>query len=149
MSETIEILQAVDRLHAVLADLIVRGLRSVGPAQTAPLQSLREEFERVGASHLSGRIAALLDAVAREDRTAAAALLRTQTSLRLFERILTLERAADLLGTIPSAVSSPLAPLGRGVGGEGPSVCTEEDKHPLTPNPSPQPARGGHEKPLT
>jgi hypothetical protein len=97
-----EILQAVDRLAGVLADLVVRGLRSSGPAQLAPLEALREEFERVGAAHLAGRIAELLDAIRRDDRGAAAALLRAQTSLRLFERILSLEHAAELLRALTS-----------------------------------------------
>jgi hypothetical protein len=100
MSPTNEILQAVDRLAGVLADLVVRGLRSAGPAQLVPLEALREEFDRIGAAHLAGRIAGLLDAVRRDDRSAAAALLRAQTSLRLFERILTLEHAAELLQTL-------------------------------------------------
>ena len=100
MSEIDEILQAVDRLHGALADLVLRGLRSAGPAQLAPLEALREEFDRVGAGHLAGRVGELLDAARRDDRSAAAALLRAQTSLRLFERVLTLERAADLLGRL-------------------------------------------------
>jgi hypothetical protein len=103
MSEIIEILQAVDRLHGVLSDLIVRGLRSAGQTQLTALASLQEEFARVGAAHLSGRIATLLDAIRRDDRSAAGALLRAQTSLRLFERILTLEHAQDLLGGLANA----------------------------------------------
>jgi hypothetical protein len=92
-----EILQAVDRLHGLLADLAVRGLRSVAEGQLAPLVALQEEFERIGAGHLAGRIAALLEAVRSEEKGAAAALLRVQTSLRLFERIMTVERAEQLL----------------------------------------------------
>jgi hypothetical protein len=97
MTETTEILQTVDRLHTILADLIVRGLRSVGPAQLVALDSLREEFERIGAGHLAGRIAELAQAVREEEPRAARALLQAQTSLNLFERILTLEHATELL----------------------------------------------------
>jgi hypothetical protein len=92
-----EILQAVDRLHAALADLVVRGLRSVGPAQLAPLNSLREEFERIGADHLAGGIRDLIESIRQGEHGAAEALLRAQTSLRLFERILTVEHAGALL----------------------------------------------------
>jgi hypothetical protein len=97
MTETTEILQTIDRLHGVLADLIVRGLRSVGPAQLATLDTLREEFERTGADHLAGRITELTRAVRDEEPGAARALLQAQTSLNLFERILTLEHATELL----------------------------------------------------
>src|SRR5262245_28481901 len=97
MSDTHEILQTVERLHAVLADLVVRGLRAAGREQLASLASLREELERIGSHHLAGRLAELLDGLRKGDRSAAAALLRAQTSLRLFERILTLEHAAGLL----------------------------------------------------
>jgi hypothetical protein len=103
MSETAEILQAIDRLHEALAEMVVRGLGAAGPARLAVLRGLREEFDRVGAAHLAGRLAALLDAAGRADRPAAAALLRAQTSLRLFERLLTLEHAQELLGALRPA----------------------------------------------
>lgn len=98
-----EILQAVDRLHAALADLVVRGLRSLAPAQLVPLVSLQEEFERIGAEHLASRIKTLVEAIQRQEQGAAAALLRTQTSLRLFERILTAEYASHLLAGLTAA----------------------------------------------
>src|SRR5262249_43665205 len=92
-----EILQAVDRLTGPLAALAGRGLGPGAEGQLAPLVALQEEFERIGAGHLAGRIAALLEAVRSEEKGAAAALLRVQTSLRLFERIMTVERAEQLL----------------------------------------------------
>jgi hypothetical protein len=61
---------------------------------------MQEEFERIGAGHLAGRIAALVQAIERDDGSSAAALLRAQTSLRLFERILTLQVAAATLQTL-------------------------------------------------
>jgi hypothetical protein len=97
MTEISEIQQAIDHLNGLFADLIVRGLRSAGPAQLAPLDALREEFERIGADHLAGRISDLGNAVRQETPGAAGALLRAQTSLNLFERILTREHAVDLL----------------------------------------------------
>jgi hypothetical protein len=96
-NEVAEVMQTLDRLHAALADLVVRGLRSAGPAQLAPLEALREEFSRIGAEHLAGRLGDLLDAIRADDRGAAAALLRAQTSSRLFERLLTREHAQELL----------------------------------------------------
>jgi hypothetical protein len=97
MPETDEIVRAIGHLQGAFEDLAVRGLRSAGPQQLAPLESLREEFERIGADHLAGRVAALLSAIRNDDRGAAAALLRAQTSLRLFERMLTLEVVGEVL----------------------------------------------------
>ena len=97
MPETDEIVQTIGRLEGRLEELTVRGLRSAGPQQLAPLESLREEFERIGADHLAGRIAELVAAVRSDDPKAAPALLRTQASLRVFERVLTLEAAAEAL----------------------------------------------------
>jgi hypothetical protein len=107
--ETAEALHALDRLHGALEDLVVRGLRSAGPAQLAALDSLREEFERVGAGHLAGRVASLLDALRADDRAAADALLRAQAGLRLFERLLTLQSAAAALEAMlaPPAEEAP------------------------------------------
>ena len=90
MQEQDELVHTVEHLQGALEDLAARGLRSAGKEHLAKLSALREEFERVGADHLAGRIAELLDAAKAGDRSAAAALLRTQASLRVFERILTL-----------------------------------------------------------
>jgi hypothetical protein len=97
MSDADEIVQTIGRLEARLEELTVRGLRSAGPEQLAALTALREEFERIGADHLAGRVADLVAALRSDDPKAAAALLRTQASLRVFERILTLEAAAEAL----------------------------------------------------
>ena len=97
MNEAEEIMQTVEHLQQVLENLIVRGLRSAGSQERATLQSLREEFDRIGAHHLAGRIRTLYDALQADDRAAAAALLKTQASLRVFERVLTLEIAQGAL----------------------------------------------------
>jgi hypothetical protein len=104
MAETAEIGQTLERLQGAFEDMTVRGLRSAGPEHLATLAAVREELERIGAGHLAGRLAAVLDAIRSHDRAAAAALLRAQASLRVFERILTLETAAELLRPlVPSA----------------------------------------------
>jgi hypothetical protein len=97
MAETDEIVQAIERLQGEFEDLTVRGLRSAGAEHLKPLMALREEFERIGAGHLAGRIGAAIDALRNGDPQAAAALMRAQASLRVFERILTLEAAAQTL----------------------------------------------------
>lgn len=91
MNEADEIMNTVDQLQNVLEDLMVRGLRSAGTKELNVLQALAGEFERIGAHHLAGRIGTLHHALAGQDRSAAAALLKAQASLRLFERVLTLE----------------------------------------------------------
>jgi hypothetical protein len=100
MAETDEIVHTVERLQTALEDLAVRGLRSAGPGDLAALATLRQEFERIGADHLAGRIAAVVDAIRNGDRAAAAALMRAQASLRLFDRILTLDVAAAVLRAV-------------------------------------------------
>jgi hypothetical protein len=103
MSEVDEILLTVDNLKQVLENLLMRGLRSAGAAEWNTLNALRSEFTRIGAAHLAERIGVLHDALQNDPRAAAPALLHTQTSLRLFERILTLEAAGDALGALVQA----------------------------------------------
>jgi len=100
MLETEEIVQTIGRLQGELEDLAVRGLRSAGPGDLSTLTLLREEFERIGANHLAGRIATVTDAIRNDDRSAAPALMRTLASLRVFERILTLEVVGALLASL-------------------------------------------------
>jgi hypothetical protein len=97
MAEIDEIVQTIERLQGELEDLAVRGLRSAGPSDLATLRAVREEFERIGAGHLAGRIADVIAAIEQGDRHAARPLLRAQASLRVFERILTLDVAASSL----------------------------------------------------
>lgn len=92
-----EVVLSIQRLQQEFEGLVVRGLRAVDSGQLSTLENIGEEFSRIGADHLAGRIASLVEAIRNDDRSAAAALLRAQTSLRLFERILTLEVAAATL----------------------------------------------------
>ena len=97
MDETAELRDALDRLHSATDDLVVRGLRAAGPQDLARLTSLRDELRSAGAEHLAGRLTAVADALRADDRSAAPALLRAMTALRLFDRMLTLEVAARML----------------------------------------------------
>src|SRR5262249_49814634 len=97
MAETDEIVHTVERWRTAFEDLAGRGRRSAGPGDLATLDALREELQRIGADHLAGRIAAVGDAIRSGQRSAAAALMRAQASLRLFERVLTLEVAGVAL----------------------------------------------------
>jgi hypothetical protein len=107
VDEIAELRGGLDRLSAALDDLVVRGVRSAGAQELARLSALRDELRAAGAEHLSGRLATLVDAVSAGDRGAAAALMRALTSLRLFDRMLTLEIAAQLLAATEAAADGP------------------------------------------
>ena len=97
MDGSAELRDGLDRLHAALDDLVVRGVRSAGATDLKRLGALRDEFRTAGAEHLAGRLTTLLDAVRAGDRTAAADLLRAMTATRLFDRVFTLESAREML----------------------------------------------------
>jgi hypothetical protein len=103
MDEIAELRDALDRLHAAMEDLAVRGLRAAGPQDLAKLAALRDEFRGAGAGHLAGRLDSTIEAVRADDRGAAATLLRAMTATRLFDRMLTLEVAASLLAADKAA----------------------------------------------
>jgi hypothetical protein len=98
MIDTTEIVQTIDHLQRTFEDLMLRGLKAAGPGEINTLTNIREECERIGAYHLAGRVGAIVDALSTNNRSGAAALMQAQTSLRLFDRILTLETAQMVLG---------------------------------------------------
>lgn len=110
-----EVLQTIDRLQTTFEDLAVRGLRSCGQEQINTLSALQEELDRIGAAHLAGRLTTLITSIKNDDRTAPAALMGAQASLRCFDRILTLECA----GMQMSSAASP--------GGVGGGMNRDED----------------------
>jgi hypothetical protein len=97
MSEVLEIQQVVEHLQGVLENLITRGLRSAGLAERNALATLGEELTRIGAGHLAERVMDLRDALEKDDADGPSRLFKTQASLRLFERVLTLEVARGTL----------------------------------------------------
>jgi hypothetical protein len=100
MPNTAEITHTITRLRGEFEALAIRGIRAAGPDDLALLKGAGEEFERIGAEHLAGRINDVVQAMEHADRGAAAALLRAQTSLRLFDRVLTLDVAAEALSVL-------------------------------------------------
>jgi hypothetical protein len=92
-----ETLQTLEYLQQVTENLLVRGLRSVGAQELQTLGALEAELARIGASHLAGRIGKLRQCLQEDPPAAARVLLSTQASLRVFERVLTLEWAAEAL----------------------------------------------------
>ena len=106
MDEIAELRDALDRLHAAMDDLVVRGVRSAGPQEVARLSALRDEFRTAGAEHLAEKLGTLVEAVQSGDRSAAAALMRAVTTFRLFDRMLTLEVAQAMLGPQPDGAGA-------------------------------------------
>ncbi|MBS1954701.1 MAG: hypothetical protein JST89_10970 [Cyanobacteria bacterium SZAS-4] len=86
-----EVVQTIERLQQTFEDLAVRGLRSCGPEQLTVLSSLHEELDRIGAAHIAGRLEDVIMKIRNDDRGSARALMRAQASLRVFERLLTLQ----------------------------------------------------------
>ena len=99
-AELEETLQTLEHLQQVMENLLVRGLRSAGSQELNTLAALESELGRVGAAHLAGHIGELRKCLSADPAAAAAVLLRTQASLRVFERILTLESAAETLAKL-------------------------------------------------
>ncbi len=102
MDEIAELRDALDRLHAAMDDLVVRGVRAAGPQEVARLTALRDEFRTAGAEHLAEKLSTLVEAVQSGERSAAAALMRAVTTFRLFDRMLTLEVARAALEEQPA-----------------------------------------------
>lgn len=95
-----EVVQTIERLQQTFEDLAVRGLRSCGPDQLTMLTSLHEELDRIGAAHMAGRLEDVIVKIRSDDRGSAAALMRAQASLRVFERLLTLEKVETEMKTL-------------------------------------------------
>ena len=103
-----EIVHTVLRLREALDELTVRGLSAAGEADLKVLSATHGELERIGAVHLAGRLGDLVDRISGggstpSESTPGSSLLRAQTSLRLFERLLTRE---VVTGEIEAALGS-------------------------------------------
>jgi hypothetical protein len=100
LEERDEVTQTIETVRRALEDLVVRGTRAAGTDQTRQLEALRDELGRHDAHHLESRLDELAQALRGGDAKAPALLFRAQTSLRVFERVLTLDVARGLLGQI-------------------------------------------------
>lgn len=97
MEELHEAVATLDDVQGLLDELVVSGLRSAPPGTLARLGAQQEEFVKIGAAHLGDQLARLIESISADSRDAAEHLVRLQTSLRLFERVLSLEAAASSL----------------------------------------------------
>ena len=108
--ERAEVTATLFALHHAFEDLIVRGLEATGPDDVRQLSTLGDELARAGAAYLAGLVAALVHAIREHDDGAARALLRAQTAARVFERVLSLDAAAEAFGAAPETAGAAAAP---------------------------------------
>lgn len=87
----------LEQLQQLFRDLTVGGLLTSGSGPLNTLKILQQELAQIGALHLAEQLQQLLWAMEHQQREAAVWLMRTQASVRLFDRILTLEQAAVLM----------------------------------------------------
>jgi len=80
----------IERLRALLENLVVRGLRACGEDELSQLRSFAEHLDQSGAAHLASILAELRGQIERDERASAKTLLEAQTNVRLLERLLTL-----------------------------------------------------------
>jgi hypothetical protein len=85
-----ELRVGIERLRALLENLIVRGLRACGSDELLQLKSLTDYLEQADAGHVAATLVKLHDEIEQDQRTSARTLLEAQTSVRVLERLLTL-----------------------------------------------------------
>jgi len=107
--EHAEVTATLLELQKCFEDLVVRGVKSAGPQDVQRLAALGEEFGRAGASYVAQVVEALVRSAREGDDGAARALLRAQTASRVFERVLSLDAAADAFsdGSEPAPARAP------------------------------------------
>ncbi|MEZ4295712.1 MAG: hypothetical protein R3B70_12100 [Polyangiaceae bacterium] len=123
-----EVGREADTVRSEIDHLFVRGLSASSATDRRTLTALAEEWERIGAGHVA---TSLLVALKRADagaREAPAAFLSAYTSLHVFERLVSLEAAADHwsthLAALHEAAADQESPDDEGSGGEAPGSNT-------------------------
>ncbi len=107
-----EVGQEADAVRAEIEQLYVRGTAASSAADRKKLAALAEEWDRIGANHVASRLLAALRAADAGSNEAPRALLSAHTSLAVFERVLSLEAAAE-------AWAAHIEALREGEGDEG------------------------------
>lgn len=98
MSAQSEVIEALFAVQQTLDELVVRGVEATGPDDLARLTALSEGFAHAGATFVSDQLATLVRHVRGAEKGAARALLRAQTVLRVFERVLSIDAGLAALG---------------------------------------------------
>ena len=97
MSDLEEAQYLLDNTRGLIHHLVLGGLLTTSGEQRTQLANLCEEFERIGASHLTMRLQTLQSAIQAGDHAAAPALMKLQASVALFEKVLTKRALAPQL----------------------------------------------------
>src|SRR4051812_39260419 len=100
LEERDEVANTIETVRRSLEELVVRGVRAAGSEHARRLEGLRDELARRDAHHMASRLGELGESLSRGDARAAGLLFRAQTSLRVFERVMTLDIASALLEQI-------------------------------------------------
>lgn len=58
-----EVVSTVQRLQHTFEDLVVGRLQFLGPQRLPVLEAMQDEFQRIGADHLTQRLGGLIDAI--------------------------------------------------------------------------------------
>ena len=90
-----EVAFTIEQVQQLFRDLTVGGLLTADTEKINTLRTLYEEFSKIGAPHIAENLKALLGAIEANSRESAVLLMRAQASIRLFDRILTLEHAVQ------------------------------------------------------
>lgn len=90
-----EVGREADAVRSEIEQLYVRGLAASSPADRRKLAALAEEWDRIGAGHVASRLLTALRAADAGAPDAPRALLSAHTSVAVFERVVSLEAAAE------------------------------------------------------
>ena len=100
MSTDQRLLDLLLRLQRETELLCVRGVRALSTEQHNWFDNASDQLGEMGAEFLSQKITAFLQAVDADDRLASGRLLDLLTTIRIFERVLTLRNAETVLHSI-------------------------------------------------
>lgn len=131
--ERAEIVGSVATLQGQLEALVVRGVRAAGGDDLKQLAALHEDLDRIGAAYLGSRIGELIACTRAGDGKAAAALCGAQTALRVFDRVLTLHAARELLAAREDEDTGGEGGGGPAPEGPPPAPVKLEDRGELLP----------------
>ncbi len=99
-TQTLDLLDSIERLEALLEEAANRGLRMTGPPCLSKLAMLRDEFAEMGASHTAALVGVLHTSMASVSGQASVDILLLQANIRVLRRCLALETARPLLSAL-------------------------------------------------
>jgi hypothetical protein len=92
-------MQLIVQLQKEIEALCIRGIRAITSEQLNWLRNSRDRLRELGAEFLAEKISRLLSSIDSDEKNAPSRLLDLLTTVRVFERTLTLKITADKLST--------------------------------------------------